>query len=104
MPSAFNQKNRPDSLVSLQGVIIPVKWDPDGRVAAIAIATTDERQLIVDEQSGTGKELRHLLQAAVRLKGRISLSLRSDSRSEQIIEVQDYKPIKAGKPRVGKNS
>lgn len=84
-----------ESLVSLEGIIIPVKWDADGKVAAIAIATTDERQLLVDENTPTGKELRRFLRAAVKLKGR----LYKPAEHEHVIEVQEYHLVKNRKSR-----
>ncbi len=88
-------ENVSDSLVSLEGIIIPVKWDADGEVAAIAIATTDERQLLVDENTATGKELRRFLRTAVKLKG----WLHKAAEHEHIIEVQEYHLVKSKKSR-----
>jgi hypothetical protein len=36
------------NLVTINGLVIPVEWDEDGRVVDIAIATYDENQYFIE--------------------------------------------------------
>jgi hypothetical protein len=56
---------------TLRGVIIPVDWDENGSVKAIAISTHDEEEYLIYKDS-KGKELFPFLQSFLELSGNIT--------------------------------
>jgi hypothetical protein len=52
VPAKKKKGNDTVSLVTLRGVVIPVDWDPEGKVIATAISTHHEDEyLIVDKEN-----------------------------------------------------
>jgi hypothetical protein len=60
------------SISNIEGIIIPVRWDEDGNPIAVALATSQEEELIINMRSARAKELLELLQKKVRIAGSIA--------------------------------
>lgn len=54
----------------LTGVVLPSKWDKEGRVMRISLNTQDENEYIID-YSGKGKELLNHLRKRIEVEGKI---------------------------------
>ena len=55
--------------VEASGVIVPCAWDGAHRVSAIALSTTAEVELRLDEESGRGPELRAWMHGRLHVSG-----------------------------------
>jgi hypothetical protein len=60
------------SISNIEGIIVPVRWDEDGNPIAVALATSQEEELIINMKSARAKELLELLQKKVRIAGSIA--------------------------------
>jgi hypothetical protein len=58
-------------LVTIKGVVVPVAWDRDGTVTALALATVDEEEFLLADNEA-GRELRRWMHQAVEVRGVIS--------------------------------
>ena len=58
----------------IEGIIIPVKWDENGNPIAVALATSQEEELLINMKESRGVELLKLLQKKVRITGSIGKS------------------------------
>ena len=56
------------TLMRGRGVIIPVEWDENGNVVAIAISTHGEDEYIIEDE-GKGEELKALIRQEVEVFG-----------------------------------
>jgi len=74
---------------NIEGIIIPVRWDEDGNPIAVALATSQEKELIINMRSARAKELLELLQKKVRIAGSIA-TLDND---KKIITIRRYLQI-----------
>ena len=72
----------------ITGIILPSKWDDDGKVTRISIHTNDENEYIVDF-SGAGKELLNLIHKKVEVKGK----LRERLNGNVVIQIHSYKKV-----------
>jgi hypothetical protein len=63
-------KNKEGAFSILRGIVLPSKWDRDGRVMRISLNTHDENEYIID-YSGKGKELLHHLRERIEVEGKI---------------------------------
>lgn len=63
-------KKKEGALSTLQGVVLPSKWDKEGRVMRISLNTQDENEYIID-YSGKGKELLNHLRKRIEVEGKI---------------------------------
>jgi hypothetical protein len=63
-------KKKVGALSILQGVVLPSKWDKEGRVMRISLNTQDENEYIID-YSGKGKELLNHLRKRIEVEGKI---------------------------------
>ena len=66
----MKKKKKNDALSILQGIILPSKWDKDGRVMRISLNTKDESEYIID-YSGRGKELLDHLRETIEVEGKV---------------------------------
>jgi hypothetical protein len=60
------------SIVDIEGIIVPVRWDNNGNPIAVALATSREEELLIDMKSTKAGELLGLLQKKVRISGSIT--------------------------------
>jgi hypothetical protein len=72
-------------LVTLRGVVIPVEWNENGNVIAVAIATHDEDEYVIDGQGNAEKHL-DLLRKEVEVKGWFRVE-----HGRKIITIETYK-------------
>lgn len=66
----MKKKKQEGALSVLQGIVLPSKWDKDGRVMRISLNTQDEKEYIID-YSGKGKELLNHLTKKIEVEGKI---------------------------------
>jgi hypothetical protein len=66
----MKKKKKNDTVSILQGIVLPSKWDKDGRVMRISLNTQDENEYIID-YSGKGKELLNHLRERIEVEGKI---------------------------------
>ena len=71
-------------MVTIRGIVIPVDWDEEGNIVAIAVSTHDEEEYLICGQD-KGEELR----AHIREEVEISGVLRKEKGNKTII-VTDY--------------
>jgi hypothetical protein len=72
----------------IAGIIIPAKWDDNGKVTCVTIQTNDEKVYLV-EQTKTGEELLRLIRQKVEVTGKIRERLDGST----LISVYTYKKI-----------
>jgi len=60
------------SISNIEGIIIPFRWDKDGNPIAVALATSQEDELLINMNSAKARELLELLQKKVRIAGSIA--------------------------------
>jgi hypothetical protein len=75
-------------LTTLRGLILPVEWDERGTIRSIAVSTNSEEEYLVDE-SPLGDELL----AFLRLRVKVSGSVREDENSKKIVTVEKYEVL-----------
>lgn len=59
-----------ENMISVRGVIVPVKWDERGNVIAVAISTHDEDEYLIDDRE-RGGELKAFIREEVEVVGRL---------------------------------
>jgi len=79
-------KDRPISI--LRGVVLPSRWDKDGKVMRISLNTQDENEYII-ENSGRGEELLNYLRELIEIEGKV---LQQNS-GALYVKVNDYSLI-----------
>ena len=60
------------SISDIEGIIVPVRWDEDGNPIAVALATSQEEEFLINMKSAKARELLELLQKKVRIAGSIA--------------------------------
>ena len=60
------------SISDIEGIIVPVRWDEDGNPIAVALATSQEEELLINMKSAKARDLLKLLQKKVRIAGSIT--------------------------------
>jgi hypothetical protein len=50
------------SISDIEGIIVPVRWDEDGNPIAVALATSQEEELLINMKSAKARDLLKLLQ------------------------------------------
>jgi hypothetical protein len=60
------------SISDVEGIIVPVRWDEDGNPIAVALATSQEEELLINMKSAKARDLLKLLQKKVRIDGSIT--------------------------------
>ena len=73
---------------TITGIILPSRWDEQGKPARIAIHTDDQKEYQIDF-SGAGKELLNLTYKKVAVEGR----LREQLNGRAILNVRKYQII-----------
>jgi hypothetical protein len=63
----------------LKGLVVPVDWDEDGQVTAVAISAHDEKEYRV-EPDGAAAGLFELIREEVEVTGRVKQTLQGDLR------------------------
>jgi len=81
-------KNKAASKNAIQGLVIPNKWDDDGKIIGIAIHT-DKEEIYLVAQNRMGGDLLNHLHAKVGLKGKIMERLDGS----KLIHVVSFEPI-----------
>jgi len=69
----------------VEGVLVPVEWEDDGRVRTFALNTFDEREVRVECLRGVDSELRSLLGKKVRVTGRVHIT--------EVIQIETFTVI-----------
>ncbi|MGD1987646.1 MAG: hypothetical protein PVG52_10890 [Desulfobacterales bacterium] len=87
MSSKKNKKTPGPS--PIEGIIMPSKWNQQGKPARIAIHTDDRKEYEIDF-SGAGKELLELTYKKVAIQGK----LRQQLNGREILCVRQYQIIK----------
>jgi hypothetical protein len=77
------------SISDIEGIIVPVRWDEDGNPVAVALATSQEEELLINMKSAKARDLLKLLQKKVRIAGSIT-KLDND---QKMITIQRYLQI-----------
>jgi hypothetical protein len=86
------QKN--DRHTTLRGILIPMGWDENGKVVAIGLSGTDEKQYLIEKNAKLG-ELLGLIQTEVEVHG----LLREQSGNEMISVKRCNKILRTTPPR-----
>ena len=55
-------------LATLRGILVPVDWDDEGNVTAVAVSTRDEREYLIDRDA-IGKGLQSHIREEIELSG-----------------------------------
>ena len=85
-----NKPNIPKKIISdIEGIIVPVRWDEDGNPIAVALATSQEEELLINMKSPKAGDLLKLVQKKVRIAGSIT-KLEND---KKMITIQRYLQI-----------
>ena len=77
------------SISDIEGIIVPVRWDEDGNPIAVALATSQEEELLINMKSAKARDLLKLLQKKVRIAGSIT-KLEND---QKMITIRRYLQI-----------
>jgi len=59
-----------EDMIKIRGVVVPRKWDENGRVVAVTILTHDEDEYYI-ENDGRGKELKAFIRENVEVSGTV---------------------------------
>lgn len=88
--SGSSEQKRPvrAKIITLRGVVIPVAWDEQGKVAGIAISTRDEDEYLIHDDE-LGNRLRGLINEEVEVSG-----YSRKRKNKKIIIVDTYKKIR----------
>ena len=70
------------------GIILPLRWNEEGKPSRIAIHTDDEKEYQIDF-GGAGKELLNLTHKRVAVQGK----LRQQLNGQEILSVRQYQII-----------
>jgi hypothetical protein len=81
----MSKQNKKADKPIIEGIIIPEKWDDNGKVTGVTIQTNDEKVYLV-EHTRAGQELLSLIHKKVEAKGKIRERLDGST----LITVQSY--------------
>ncbi len=70
--------------ITIRGIVIPVDWDEKGKVIAAAVSTYTEDEYLINNDY-RGRELLHLIQEEVEVKGIVT-----QNKDKKMIGVQKY--------------
>lgn len=84
----MNKQNKKAGSPVIEGIIIPAKWDNNGKVTGVTIQTNDEKVYFV-EHTRTGEELLGLIHQKVEAKGKIRERLDGNT----LIIIQSYRKV-----------
>ena len=74
-----------------RGIIVPIDWDEQGNVVAVAFSAHGEDEYVIENQ-GKGEELKALITQEVEIIGEVR---KKDSK--RIVKVTEYKVRKGNK-------
>ena len=86
----MRRKNIKDSTTILHGIILPVKWDKNGKVMRISLNAPDEKVYTID-YSGPGKELLRHIREMIKVEGIILQKLNGSL----YVKVKNYNVVSA---------
>jgi hypothetical protein len=84
----MSKQKKKDNKPLIEGIIIPAKWDDNGKVTGVTIQSNDEKVYLV-EHTRAGEELLGFIHEKVEAKGKIRERL--DGRT--LITVQSYRKV-----------
>ena len=73
----------------IEGIIIPVHWDEEGNSIAVALATSQEEEFLINMENAMGKKLLDFLQKKVKICG----SLTTLDNNQKMMTIQKFIPI-----------
>lgn len=82
------KKGAGDELTTLTGIVIPVDWDEEGNVLAVAISSPDEQEYLI-KQDAKGRELRGFIRQEMDINGVVRKAIKG----RKTINVKNYKLI-----------
>lgn len=85
MPKKKDSKPKEQTCV-MEGIIIPIRWDENGNSIAVALATSQEEEFLVNMKNAKGKELIEFLQKKVKIHG----SLTTLDSNQKMITIRKY--------------
>jgi len=74
-----------DTSTTIRGILVPLDWDEDGNVLAIAVSTPGEQEYVVEEDS-KGKELLGVIRQEVEVTGVVG----TGTKDRKTITVNSY--------------
>lgn len=89
MPPPREKKRPAGEALTAVGIIIPVEWDDRGNPTAVAIATYNEKEYLIDVGNTTGKSLHEAIHQKVEVRG----VLGKKARKRRILTVESYQPL-----------
>jgi len=89
MPPPREKKRLASESLTAVGIIIPVEWDDRGNPTAVAIATYNEKEYLIDSGNATGKCLHEAIHQKVQVKG----TLGKKARKRRILTVDSFQAI-----------
>ena len=78
------------NLKTIHGIIIPATWDKEGDIVAVAIATKDEQEYLVEDDDVGRNLLSHIRQEVV-LKGSLKKKQKKPTMKVETFRVKDIK-------------
>ncbi|MFC1812294.1 hypothetical protein ACFL03_06335 [Thermodesulfobacteriota bacterium] len=91
MPNPATNQKRNDPVVTVKGIIVPVEWDIRGCPVALALATDQETEYLIDTEDTTGRALFKFLRQKVKVTGLLDGRA---VRNRQVITVKGVVVIK----------
>jgi len=82
------EKSCNSKITVINGLVIPVDWDQNGKIQAVSISSFDEMEYLVDNND-KGKELFDLLHQQLEVRGIIGLN----EKRQNVITIQGYRKI-----------
>jgi hypothetical protein len=73
----------------IEGIIIPVRWDNNGNAIAVALATSQEKEFLINMKNAKGKKILEFLQKKVRIHGPVTTL----DNNQKMITIRKYLPI-----------
>jgi len=89
MPAPGEKKRPPCEPITAIGVIIPVAWDDRGNPTAVAIATYNENEYLIDGANPMGQAL----QAAIHRKVQVRGTLGKKRRKRPMLTVESFEQL-----------
>lgn len=84
----MDKQNKKMGQSIIEGIIIPEKWDDDGKITGVTIQTNNENVYLV-EHTRVGHELLNLIHEKVKAQGKI----RERMDGHTLIAVQSYQKV-----------
>jgi len=71
MPSPKTSRAEPSHVITLNGIIVPAKWDDGGNPVVLVLSTDQEEEYVLNISAKKEEKLRKLLQQSVRISGTV---------------------------------